>query len=73
MPAGLRRPAMPTQFIARIIVPGTMRLPPPQFSAFFAGFWEPVEAMGVSYSGTSPTGKLPSSIRIPPIKPETFQ
>jgi Protein of unknown function (DUF3096) len=31
----------------------------------FCWLWEPVEAMGVSYSGTSPTGKLPSSIRLP--------
>jgi hypothetical protein len=30
------------------------------------GLREPVEAAGVFYSGTSPTGKLPSSIRISP-------
>jgi Protein of unknown function (DUF3096) len=31
----------------------------------FCRLLEPIEATGVFYSGTSPTGKLPSSIRFP--------
>jgi len=60
-----------TQFIACIIVPGTTRFAPRNFRHFF---WlrEPVEATGVFYSGTSPTGKLPSSIRFSPDQPETL-
>jgi hypothetical protein len=37
MHAGLRRHAMPPQFIARGIVPKIMRMFPLQFSAFYAG------------------------------------
>jgi hypothetical protein len=37
MHAGLRRHAIPPQFIARGIVPGKMRMFPLQFSAFYAG------------------------------------
>jgi hypothetical protein len=39
----------------------------------FCKIREPVEATGVSYSGTSATGKLPPSIRFPTDPPETFQ
>ena len=60
-----------TQFIARIIVPGTMPFASLQFSAFLSGR-EPVEAMDVSYSGTAPTGRLPSSIRFSTNLPETL-
>jgi hypothetical protein len=37
MHAGLHRPRNPSQFIARGIVPGNMRIFPLQFSAFYAG------------------------------------
>jgi hypothetical protein len=39
----------------------------------FPAVMEPVEATSVFYSGTSPAGKLPPSIRFPfkPILPET--
>jgi hypothetical protein len=47
-----------------------------QFSVFFVSQFgqvlEPVEAMDVSYCGTSPTGRLPSSIRFFTDLPETF-
>jgi hypothetical protein len=65
-----------SQFIARIIVPGTTPFASLRFSVFFSGNFcqvlEPVEAMDVSYSGTSPTGRLPSSIRSSTNLPETF-
>jgi ABC-type bacteriocin/lantibiotic exporter with double-glycine peptidase domain len=41
-------------------------------SGNFCQVLEPVEAMDVSYSGTSPTGRLPSSIRFSTNLPETL-
>src|ERR1700721_1373827 len=48
MPAGLRGPALPTQFIARIIVPGTMSFASLRFSPLFVGHffarpWNPLK------------------------------
>jgi hypothetical protein len=74
MHAGLSPSRNSTQFIAPGIVPEEPRITTPQFAAFPVQAMEPVEAKSVFYSGTSPTGKLPPSIRFPHTdQPETFR
>jgi hypothetical protein len=65
MPDAFRRPAGFTQFMPRCIVPKKRPFHPPLYQAIFCSALEPVEAAGVSYSGTSPTDKLLPSIRFP--------
>jgi hypothetical protein len=70
MPVASRHPAVSSQFIPRCIVPEKRPFHPLLFQAIFRSALEPVEATGVSYSGTPPTDKLPPSIRFPTDPPE---
>jgi hypothetical protein len=67
-------PTTTTQFVVRGSVPKESLVTRPQFAAFPVRSMEPVEAKSVFYSGTSPTGKLPPSIRFPHTdQPEIFR
>jgi Protein of unknown function (DUF3096) len=68
MPTAFRRQAVSSQFIPHGIVPEKSTFHPPLNQAIFRSVREPVEATGVSYSGTPPTDKLPPSIRFQPIR-----
>jgi hypothetical protein len=61
----------PTQFIARLIVPGTVRLAPLQFSAFFAGRGNPLKPQASAIP--EPRQRLDCRPRFdfPPDLPET--
>jgi hypothetical protein len=59
MRADRGRRAMPCQFIPRGIVPGASVISSRQFCAIFVGrAREPIEAAGVSYSGTVTVDKM---------------
>jgi hypothetical protein len=58
MRADRGRRAMPCQFIPRGIVPGASVISSRQFCAILVGAREPIEAAGVSYSGTVTVDKM---------------